>query len=1034
MVFVKERVTVICEQLKKIAVAQKLPLEKWRLKKGTFLFPRDADAAPGGWEEFDSRTGHWYGPDEHYWFRAEFTVPGSFEGKPLYVVIKTQIDEYDDGKNPQFLMFVNGEITQGLDMNHREVLLTSCAKAGQAYVLDLQAYTGTLHSEFRLIGELVEINEQVNSLYYDLQTPLWGTQRMNKDDKTCMEILAILNETVNLLDLRKPHSAGFYESVDRARAFIQKKLYEELAGYDEVIATCIGHTHIDVAWWWTVAQTREKVARSFATVIKLMEEYPGYKFMSSQPQLYVFLKERYPALYEKVKENIRRGRWEPEGGMWLEADCNLTSGESLVRQFLHGKRFFRDEFGVDNRVMWLPDVFGYSAALPQIMKKCGIDYFMTTKLSWNQFNKIPCDTFHWKGIDGSEVLAYFVSTLDVGQSSDRFFTTYNGKLHPDSIMGGWERYQNKEINNDILIAFGHGDGGGGPTREMLEISSRMEKGVKGIPKVRQDFSLKYFEELEQRVKGNRYLPTWVGELYFEYHRGTYTSMARNKRSNRKAELMMMDLELLSVMAFEHGLDYPAEQLDSMWKTIMLNQFHDILPGTSIKEVYEVTRREYKEIFEAGLSLVAERLRILAGEGPAVTVFNTLGFERSSVVNLGELDGAVRSLTDGRGKSYPVQHTAEGALAYLDALPSKGFAGYGLCQDAIEGKPAFTVTPNSVETPFYIVTFDQSGLFTSIFDKENGREVMQPNSRANLMRVYEDKPIYYDNWDIDIYYTEKNWDLDSLVSMEWVENGPVRASLKLVRQFSDSTITQNICFYAGSRRIDFKTHVDWHEHQHLLKVIFPVEVHSDEASFDVQFGNVTRKIHKNTSWDMARFESCAHKWADLSEGNYGVSILNDCKYGHSIREGCLELTLIKSGIEPNPDTDREEHFFTYSLLPHRGAWREADTVHEAADLNQPVYVLRGGVAGTAVSFAAVDSAFVMLETIKRAESSDGIILRLYEYMNCRGPVKVTLNRPVQSVVECNLLEEPVENAAVESFGNAFTFQIKPYEIKTFKIVL
>ena len=416
---------------------------------------------------------------------------------------------------------------------------------------------------------------------------------MDEEDQDRLAIESILNDTINYLDLRNPYSKAFYSSLDKAREYITKALYEDMAGYNDIIATCIGHTHIDVAWWWTVEQTREKVARSFATVLKLMDEYPNYKFMSSQPQLYYFLKERYPELYSRLKERVREGRWEPEGGMWVEADCNVTSGESLVRQFIHGKRFFKEEFGVDNRILWLPDVFGYSGALPQIMKKSGIDYFMTTKLAWNQFNKIPYDTMRWRGIDGTEVLAHFITTLGIGQDVSNFFTTYNGLLHPDAIMGGWERYQNKDINNDILISYGYGDGGGGPTREMLETSMRMEKGIRGIPKVRQELTRKYFEELEERVKDNRRLPVWEGEFYFEYHRGTYTSMARNKRSNRKGEFLLMDLEMISILAQDlKGIPYPREELDKLWKTLLINQFHDILPGTSIYEVYEVTKKEY----------------------------------------------------------------------------------------------------------------------------------------------------------------------------------------------------------------------------------------------------------------------------------------------------------------------------------------------------------------------------------------------------------------------------------------------------------
>ena len=648
MDFLDKRVGVICNELKKLKVKQVFPLTQWEYKEGNFIHPEDALKDEAAWENFDCKTMHWYGPDIHYWFRADVTVPESFDGKPLWMHVCTQIDEWDDAKNPQFLLFVDGKVTQGIDMNHRDVLLTRCAKAGETYRLELQAYTGILHTEFNLIVDLREIDPEIQGLYYDLAVPLQAFPRLEPDGKPRRDLERVLNDAVNLLDLRHPYDGNFYQSVSEARAFLKQALYTDLAGDDDVIATCIGHTHIDVAWWWTVAQTREKVCRSFATVLKLMEEYPDYKFMSSQPQLYYFLKERYPELYEQIKKRVAEGRWEPEGGMWVEADCNLTSGESLVRQFLYGKRFFKEEFGVDNRILWLPDVFGYSGALPQIMAKCGIDYFMTTKLAWNQFNKMPYDTFRWRGIDGTEILTHLITTLGVGQDEKDFFTTYNGMLHPDAILGGWHRYQQKDINNDILISYGYGDGGGGPTREMLETSSRMDKGIEGVPKVRQAFARTYFDELKERVEGNKRLPTWEGELYFEYHRGTYTSMARNKRSNRKAELHMMDLELLGVLA-DPKVAYPDAELDGLWHGILINQFHDILPGSSIHEVYEVTKKEYEEM-EAQISVLTdERVRALIREGEGVTVLNTTGFERDDVVELGDCDA--EALLDENGEIF-----------------------------------------------------------------------------------------------------------------------------------------------------------------------------------------------------------------------------------------------------------------------------------------------------------------------------------------------------------------------------------------------
>lgn len=1028
MDFLDKRIKVICDELQKLAIVQTIPVNDWYFKKGNFIYPQDAIASGEEWKNFDSKTMHWYGPDEHYWFHAEFTVPSSLHKKQLWMNVRTQIDEWDDGKNPQFLLFLDNEPVQGIDMNHRKVLIVNEAVEGHTYKLDLQAYTGILHTEFNLLVDMQEVDPKIEKLYYDLVVPLNAFSRWDKDEKIRKETEKVLNDTINFLDLRNPYSKPFYQSLQAAQDYIDKALYEDMTGYNEVIATCIGHTHIDVAWWWTVAQTREKVGRSFATVLKLMEEYPDYKFMSSQPQLYYFLKERYPELYEKLKEKVKEGRWEPEGGMWVECDDNLTSGESLVRQFIHGKRFFKEEFGIDNRVLWYPDVFGYSGSLPQIAKKSGIDYFMSTKLAWNQFNKMPNDTFRWKGIDGSEVLAHFITTVSVGQSTDTFFTTYNGMLHPDAIMGGWKRYQNKEINNDILVCYGYGDGGGGPTREMLETSLRMEKGIKGIPKVRQEFAGKYFKELEERVKDNNRLAVWEGELYFEYHRGTLTSMARNKRSNRKSELMLMDLELLSVMALEKGVPYPEKELEAMWKTVLINQFHDILPGSSIKEVYEVTKNEYQQIAAQGKELLKERFRALASDGEGVTVYNTLGFNRDEIVHLPNIKA--NSLIDGEGNYYPVQQSGEDAWVYLKNLPSKGSRTYAVSDKEIN-MVNFSLKGNQLETPFYTIVMNEKGEFTSVYDKEYDREVVQKGKSINYLRVYEDKPIYYDNWDIDIFYTEKYYDVNDVTRMEWTELGSVRAVLEIERNYSSSLIKQKIYFYADSRRIDVETYVDWKESQHLLKVHFPVDIHTDEATFDIQFGNIKRKVHTNTSWDVARFESCGHKWADLSEGHYGFSVLNDCKYGHSVKDGNIALTLIKSGIEPNPTTDQEEHFFTYSIYPHGGDWKEGNTSLEAAKLNQPAYFVQGGRLGCENSFASVDKKNVMLETIKMAEDNSGIILRIYENENALTKTVVSLEKELLTVTECNLIEEEIDNVSFD--GNSFKFSIKPYEIKTFKVV-
>lgn len=1027
MYFLDKRVEVICNELKKLKVKQRFTIDNWKYKEGSYIRPEDAEADKTAWKDFDCQNMHWYGKDRHYWFKTVCKVPEKLDKKRMWLNVSTQIDERDDAINPQFLLFVNKEVIQGIDINHRDVFLDAEAHGGEELSFDLQAYTGTIHKEFNLIVELHEIDDKIEKLYYDLWVPLAAFSRMNKDDKNRRDILEILNTTVNFLDLRTPYSDEFYRTLKEASDYIDQALYSDKVGFKDVIATCIGHTHIDVAWRWTVAQTKEKVSRSFATVLKLMEEYPNYKFMSSQPQLYAFLKERYPELYAKVKERIKEKRWEPEGGMWVEADCNLTSGESLVRQFMYGKRFFKEEFNTDSKVLWLPDVFGYSGALPQIMKKCGIDYFMTTKLAWNQFNKIPYDTMIWRGIDGTEILTHLITTLEVNQPAENYFTTYNGMLHPDAIMGGWERYQNKDINNDILISYGYGDGGGGPSREMLETSIRMEKGVSGIPTVRQEFSRTYFDELNRRVKGNKRLPVWEGEFYFEYHRGTLTSMARNKRSNRKAELGLMDLELLSVLALSEK-DYPVKELEAMWKVVLLNQFHDILPGSAIHEVYEVTKAEYSKLQAQLTSLMAERIEVVAKNGDAVTIFNTTGKMRDDIINIGDFNGD--ALADENGTVYPVQKTHDGSVAFVKNLPSKGYKSF-IAADIAKVQNPFTLSDKyKLETPFYTVKFNKQGMITSLYDKENDREIIQKGKCANLMRMYEDKPMNFDNWDIDIYYTEKFWDIDDVSYMEWTESGPVRTVLEIKRKASNSTIWQKIIFYADKRRIDFVTHIDWKEHQTLLKVHFPVAVHTDEATFDIQFGNLARKTHSNTSWDMARFESCGQKWMDISEGHYGVSILNDCKYGHSVKDSNIALTLVKSGIEPNKTADQEEHEFTYAIYPHAEGWRMGGTVEEAYKLNQPLLVKTGTQFLKEYSFASVSHSNVVIETIKRAEDGNGIIIRMYESENAYTKTKLMVNNGFKEAYICNLLEEEAYRADTEE--NIIYVVLKPYEVVTVKV--
>ena len=1032
MILIKERIGKMLEYLQEQVYPKQVAIPSYKMIRTDERCLDVNNLDTSSWTEITNQE-LWGGHREYYWFETVVTIPEEFDGECVVYELKTGKEGEWDATNPQFSIFVNGVRVQGLDVNHREIILAEPAKAGDTYRIVLSAFTGDQNFSLKMNSSLKVLDRKTEKYYYDLEVPYQSARLLNTEDQAYITIIQALNESLNLLDMRKEGSKEYYQSLEKAQEYITKEFYEKYCdGEKSPIIYCVGHTHIDCAWLWTLRVTEDKAVRSFSTVLELMKEYPEYVFMSSQPQLYKYVKKNAPDVYEQIKERVKEGRWEPDGGMFVEADCNIASGEALVRQFVHGQRFFKEEFGVDNKILWLPDVFGYSAAMPQILKKCGIDYFMTTKLAWNEFNKVPYDTMNWEGIDGSEVFTHMITTLGVGQPETSFFTTYNGMLHPDAIMGGWDRYQNKDINNDILISYGYGDGGGGPTRRMLETSKRMEKGIKGVPKVRQAFARTYFDELHEKVKDSKRLPTWIGELYFEFHRGTYTSMARNKRGNRKSEYAMMELELLSVLAESTGKAYPTEELNRMWEMILTNQFHDILPGSSIHEVYEQTKKEYAEIAETSAKLIGERMEALCGtKDESVTVWNTLGHRRNDVVVLGET--AAEAMTDGT-TVYPVQQTKDGAIVYAENLPSKGYQVLRPTSGAAAETP-FAVTEAgegyTLETPFYTIQIDANGEFTSLFDKENDREVLQSGTTGNELRIYEDKPLQYSAWNLDIFHTEKSWKVEGVRRMEWTENGPVRATLEIEREVMDTVIRQQIHFYAKDRRIDFETYVDWKFAEHVLKVHFPVDVHSDEATFDIQFGNVTRKLHTNTSWDQARFEVCGHKWADISEGSYGVSLMNDCKYGYSMKNRVMTQTLIKSGTEPNLTADQEEHFFTYSLYPHAGTWREAGTEQEALNLNVPAKAVAGAAEKDRMEFLSVDKRDVVLETVKKAEDGDGVIVRLYEVENARTKVTLHCAEAIASAEETDLLENPIEGA-LDVKENEIELTIKPYEIRTIRI--
>ncbi len=1038
MYFTEQKIKKILKELEMQCYPDSVKIDSYKMLKGNDRGNERPDLDDSRWDDF--RTGdRWGGRDSHFWFRTKISIPEKFHGKTVVYRLETGREGQWDATNPQFFIYVNGNLIQGMDVNHREIELASSAVAGESYIIALNAYSGTLDGLVELRSQIAVLDKDVEKLYWNIKVPLDVAALLESEDNRKINILKYLDHAVNLLDLRKPCSDDYYRSVHEANEYLEEEFYGKYCTEDEITAWCVGHTHIDVAWLWPVRQTREKAGRSFSTVLNLMEHYPEYIFMSSQPQLYQFVKEDYPGVYEKIRERIKEGRWEPEGAMWLEADCNLSSGESLVRQILFGTRFFEREFGVKNKILWLPDVFGYSAALPQILKKSGIEYFVTSKISWNEYNKMPYDTFWWVGLDGTGILTHFLTACSTTRRwLHSHSTTYNANLNPDEILGSWLRYQQKSLNNEVLVSYGYGDGGGGPTKEMLENAKRLHKGIPGCPRVRLGKALEYLERLKENTLSDPKLPKWIGELYLEYHRGTYTSMARNKKFNRKSEFMLQDMEWLSSLDHVVGnTEYPSDIINNCWETVLLNQFHDILPGSSIREVYEDSLEQYREVFRQGQALLGSSIRSIAEKidlpGPSVVVMNQLGFERSDIVTVDIPENSL--LEDQDGNDVPLQHTDDGkAIFYAENIPAKGYKTYSLKYVSCGPEPTYKPITKELENRFFAVRFDDEYNIISLTDKRCGREIIRKGSRANVLQAFEDKPFNFDAWDINIYYQDKMWEINDVEGVELVEDGPVRTSLRIKRKFLDSVISQTVILYNDIPRIDFKTEIDWKEKHILLKAAFPVDIHSDKATYDIQFGNVERPTHWNTSWDYARFEVCAHKWADLSEDDYGVSLLNDCKYGYDIKDGVMRITLLKSATYPNEDADRETHEFTYSLYPHMGGWRSGNTVQMAYSLNCPLYghveEAHPGSLPSRMSMAHVNRENVILETIKKAEDSNDIIIRLYECYNRRTKATLEFFTELSEVHECDLMEN--ETKAVPVSGKAFEFELMPYEIKTFKL--
>ena len=940
-----------------------------------------------------------------YWIKTSFTTPKKRNNCEYYLEMSTGIG----GTDAQFIIYLNGKMVQGMDMHHRRTLLCPDTE----YSCTVYLYSAMPWAPYPLNFKIIEVNKRIEKLYFDMAVPCLTCRDVYPEASTeYSKVLSVLEQACNILDMRVG-SPDFYSSAEKAIDFMKKEFYQKLCTKEgKPAVACVGHTHIDVEWMWDRRQTREKVQRSVASALNLMQEYPEYRIMLSQPELYRYLREEAPEKYEELRERVKEGRWEPEGALYLECDCNLISGESMVRQLIYGKRFFRDEFGTDSRICFLPDVFGYSAAMPQILKKAEIDAFVTSKISWNDINTLPYDAFMWKGIDGSEIFSAFITGQIYRKNEDPCRrTAYGSGLDPAFIKGAWERFHQKEYCNTALFTFGHGDGGGGPTYEMLEHRRRLEKGLPAMP-VAEHLSLaqtvkRIKDEFDESSRKLRYTPRWTGELYLEHHRGTYTSQSHVKRSNRKAEFDLSTLEALNYTEHYFGGKYDSDGLEKAWKTVLHEQFHDILPGSSIKSVYDFVKEDYKRLFEYTESQKKTKLLSLADkintEG-GILVYNPLGFERRGEIKVDTKTVSVK-----------------------ESIPAFGYK--------VIKKPAcdMRVKINSLtaENDRYILSLDCAGRISSLYDKNACCEVF--SDVANEFRVHEDFPLDHDAWDIEEYTERKEYKLDDKADICEIYDGE-RAGFVIRKSYLNSVIEQKIFLYSHSDRIDLEHNIDWQENHHILKLAFPVNVLADSVSCDIQFGHIKRPTHKNTSWDEAKFEICAQKWIDISEYGYGMTLLNDCKYGYSAEGSEIKLTCIKCPTEPDATADIGKHTFICSLYPHSGDLFKAGAVREAYSLNSPLISTdiekNDGELPDCFSLVGCDSEAVIIETLKKAEESDDLIVRLYEFFGSRVICNLKIADKFKKATLTNLLEKDEKELDINN--GSVSLSIKPFEIVTIKL--
>ena len=1007
------------------------------------------------WEEI-SATSQWGGrfTEDAFRFALPKLDPPDKEWERFFVVRPGSRSSF---LHPETLMFVDGVSKAAFDRTHHAVALEGLFDPNHPHLIALKVFAGQLPDakDFAFIG-IAERHHLLNQLYWDTKVLLESALTLPPNSAEHHEILHKLNDALLLIDRRQIHSLDFFASIEKSAAAVRALFdsVDEKAPFRPYI-TAVGHAHLDTAWQWRLYHTRGKLERNVTHMLYLLERYPEYVYFQSQAVQYQMIKEDRPDLFERVKEKIQEGRWNANGALWVEPDTNVPSGESLVRQFLYGIRFYEEELGVKDHLVWLVDTFGYTASLPQIMCGFNVPFMITTKLSWNKINQFPFDTFCWIGLDGSEVLVDQITAPlpfdPYPETVPPWMQSYNGILTPKNVSKTWDNYRHKHLLRERLFAAGHGDGGGGATEDMIEVARRIKR-IPGMPQLEWGRVEEYTKTL---LAQKEQFPSYDGELYLETHRGTYTSQARAKKNNRECEILLHNAEFLGAWSTTRDGAYNKSEIERAWKLLLLNQFHDVLPGSSIGEVYEDSERDYTEIREITRRSSDNSLRTIvpAKEKQQIVstdsthnddfvIFNTSPFNRSGTYEI-ELPDTSGEKTFTSANNEPLltqkpelnKDSNGNLLVNLPVIPSYGYTIIKAAEETFSSSDTeISITARVIENRFLRIEINDNGEIVSLYDKETKREIVPSRACMNSLLLFEDRPLKASAWDIDSDYQAKSWAIHHTDSIKVIERGPLRAGWQLIRTFLSSSLTQRIYMRHDSRRIDFVTEVNWQEREMMLKAAFPVDLRATRAECEIQFGHTTRPTTRNNSIEQARYEICAHRWVDISEDDYGVSLLNDCKYGYDIQNGGLRITLLRAPIKPDPEADRGNHEFTYSLYPHKGRLSDAGVVREGFDLNYPLIAdpieSNKTIEATQCLFR-VEPDTVVLDTIKPAENGEGIILRFYESAHRRSRTLVQTGFKIAQAKECDMREHPRHDITVNN--NSFEIHMKPFEVKTIRLI-